>query len=94
MPEMRELVSRDSETRAPSNTYFMVRRQNMTQSWGGCIFSTMKKKVSLGGLAVWRLPLAQGLILESRDQVPYRVPCGEPASPSACVSHSLCVSHE
>ena len=50
----------------------------------------------LGGSAVWRLPLAQGMILESRDRVPRRAPCMEPASPSACVSASLslCVSHE
>ena len=46
---------------------------------------------SLGGSAVWRLPLAQGLILESRDRVPRRAPCMEPASPSpsACVSAPL-----
>ena len=29
---------------------------------------------SLGGLAVWHLPLAQGAILESWDQVPHRAP--------------------
>ena len=29
------------------------------------------------------------MILESRDGVPYRAPCMEPASPSACVSASL-----
>ena len=27
---------------------------------------------SLGGAAVWRLPLAQGAILETRDRVPHR----------------------
>ena len=47
----------------------------------------------LSGLA---LPSAQGVILETRDQVPRRAPYREPASPSACVSASLCVcvSHE
>ena len=40
----------------------------------------------LSGLAP---PSAQGLILETRDQVPRRAPCMEPASPSACVSISL-----
>ena len=53
---------------------------------------------SLGGSAVWRLPSAQGVILESQDQVPHRAPCMEPASRSACVSASLSlarsVSHE
>ena len=50
----------------------------------------------LGGSMVGCLPLAQGMILESRDQVPHGAPCMEPASPSACVSASLsvCVSHE
>ena len=38
---------------------------------------------SLGGSAVWRLPLARGVILESQDQVPRPAPCMEPASPSA-----------
>ena len=43
-------------------------------------------------LRVLAPPSAQGMILESRDQVPRRAPCMEPASPSACVSASLCVS--
>ena len=47
---------------------------------------------SLGGSVVWRLPLAQGVILESWDQVPHRVPCTEPVSPSVCVSASLPLS--
>ena len=40
-------------------------------------------------------PSAQGVIPETRDRVPHRAPCWEPASPSACVSASLslCVSH-
>ena len=46
----------------------------------------------LGGSAVEHLPSAQGVILESWDQVPHRAPCMEPASPSAYVSASLCVS--
>ena len=29
---------------------------------------------SLGGAAVWRLPLARGTILETRDQIPRRAP--------------------
>ena len=47
----------------------------------------------LSGLAP---PSAQGVILETRDRVPRRAPCMEPASPSACVSASLslCVSHD
>ena len=38
------------------------------------------------------LPLAQGVIPGSWDQVPHRGSRGESASPSACVSASLCVS--
>ena len=29
---------------------------------------------SLGGAAIWRLPLAQGAILETRDRIPRRPP--------------------
>ena len=29
---------------------------------------------SLGGAAVWRLPLAKGAILETRDRIPRRAP--------------------
>ena len=41
-------------------------------------------------------PSAQGGILETQDRVLCQVPRMEPASPSACVSASLCVrvSHE
>ena len=46
----------------------------------------------LDGSVVEHLPLAQGVIPESRDRVPRRAPHMEPASPSACVSASLCVS--
>ena len=50
------------------------------------------------GQPLWRSslvpPAAQGMILETLDQVPRRALCMEPASPSACVSasHSLSVS--
>ena len=43
----------------------------------------------LSGSAVERLPLAQAVIW---DQVPHWAPCGEPVSPSACVSASLSLS--
>ena len=47
---------------------------------------------NLGGSVVERLPLAQGVIPEFRDGLPYRAPCEKPASPSAYVSASLYVS--
>ena len=46
----------------------------------------------LGGSAVERLSLAQGMIPEPADRVPHWAPRMETASPSACVSASLCVS--
>ena len=46
----------------------------------------------LGGSAVEHLPSAQGMILEFKDRVPSQAPCEEPASPSACVSASPCLS--
>ena len=46
----------------------------------------------LGGSVVERLPLVQGMIPGSRDQVPHQAPCSEPASPSAYVSASLFLS--
>ena len=42
-----------------------------------------------GGSAVEHLPLAQSVILGSRDRVPRRAPSMEPASPSASLSVSL-----
>ncbi|CAD7678025.1 unnamed protein product [Nyctereutes procyonoides] len=53
---------------------------------------------SLGGTAVWRLPLAQGAILETRDRIPHRAPGAWslllplPVSLPLSLSLSLCVS--
>ena len=33
-----------------------------------------QKLGSLGGAVVWRLPLAQGVILETRDRIPHQAP--------------------
>ena len=43
-----------------SEDYFLQTTQKVTD-WG-----------SLGSAAVWRLPLAQGAILETRDRIPHR----------------------
>ena len=45
-----------------------------------------------GGSVVECLPLAYVMIPGSWDQVPHWGPRREPASPSACVSISLCLS--
>ena len=54
----------------------------------------MSNQGRLGGSAVGHLPLAQVMILESRNRVLHQAPCMEPASPSACasLSLSLCLS--
>ena len=59
------------------------------------VVSNQKSKEGghLGGSVSESLPLAQVMIPGSWDRVQHRAPCGEPASPSAGVSASLCVSH-
>ena len=61
-----------------------------------CIYIKCKYKMhereSLRGSVVWHLPLAQGTILESWDQVPRWAPSIEPASPSPSPSASLSLS--
>ena len=52
----------------------------------------MAKMGCLGASVVKCLPSTQGMIPESWDGVPYQVTCEKTASPSACVSASLCVS--
>ena len=49
---------------------------------------------SLGGAAVWRLPLAQGTILETRDRIPRRAPGAWSLLLPLPMSLPLCVSHE
>ena len=51
----------------------------------------MFKMGSLGGAAVWRLALAQGAILETRDRVPRRAPGAWSLLLSLPVSLPLCV---
>ena len=48
----------------------------------------------LGSSVLKHLPSALGMILESRDRIPHRATCMEPASPFACVFASLSVSHD
>ena len=50
----------------------------------------MQQPMGLSGIV---LPLAQGVILETWNEVPLQAPCMKPASPSAlCLCLSLCVS--
>ncbi|XP_038300469.1 ferritin heavy chain-like isoform X1 [Canis lupus familiaris] len=52
----------------------LMKLQN--QRGGRMFLRDIKKPArgSLGGAAVWRLPLAQGAILETRDRIPRRAP--------------------
>ena len=52
----------------------------------------LKNAGHLGGSEVECLPSAQVVNPGSWDQIPYQVPCREPASPSACVSVSFFLS--
>ena len=52
------------------------------------------KQGSLGGAVVWCLPLAQGAILETRDQIPHQAPGAWSLLLPLPMSLSLCVSHE
>ena len=47
----------------PENLMLSLRNHIKGPIWG-----------SLGGAAVWRLPLAQGVILETWDRIPRRAP--------------------
>ena len=53
---------------------------------------------SLGGAAVWRLPLAQGVILETPDRIPHQAPGAWslllPLPMSLPLSLSLCDYHK
>ena len=55
-------------------------------------YTSKSKQRHLGGSVVECLPLAQVMILGSSDGVLHQGPGREPASPSAYVSASLCVS--
>ena len=68
---------------------------HQNSSKGSCYYFTQKTISSWGAWVaqfVKRLPLAQGVILETWDGVPRQAPCREHASPSACVSASLSLS--
>ena len=67
---------------------------NFTAKLKGHPFS-ISEYMHLGGLGVSvveQLPLAQGVVLGSWDGVLHQALGGEPASPSAYVSASLCLS--
>ena len=57
----------------------------------------VKNKGSLGGAAVWCLPLAQGVILETQDRIPRQAPGAWTCFSLClclCLSLSLCDYHK
>ena len=58
------------------------------------LFKNLQLEGHLGGSVVEHPPLAQVVIPESQDRVPHRALHREPTFPSACVSASVCDSHE
>ena len=79
----------------PEVTTAHVQAQKRAQGYGtgpGSCLLNAAELGRLGGSVVECLPSAQGVIPESQDRVPHRVPCREPASPSAYVSAFLCLS--
>ena len=76
--------------------YTRDRRSLRTDQELEALNTIISLKFHAGGQPRWRSglapPAAQGVILETRDRVPHRAPCMEPASPSAYVSASLSLS--
>ena len=60
------------------------------------MFTSLLKDMmgSLGGAAVWRLPLAQGAILKTRDRIPRRAPGAWSLLLPLPLSLSLCDYHK
>ena len=84
-------MSRDTQTFKHSKIYY----SELDFSSKLKVSKTCQEKLfmgRLGGSAVECLPSAQGVILETQNRVLHWAPCVEPASPSACVSTSLCLS--
>ena len=59
-----------------------------------CVIQKVSVLGHLDGSVVEHLPLARVMILGSWDPFLHQTPHREPASPSAHISTSLCVSHE
>ena len=74
------------------NKQIKIDEQQMENSGKNCDKNRTRDGGCLGGSVVWRLPLVQGVILESWDRVPHWAPCMKPASLSACASDSLSLS--
>ena len=73
----------------PLTSFTSTRVFPLVASFCTIIFLKVGTWGRLGGSAVDHLPSAQAMVPGSRDRVPLRAPCMEPASPSACVSASL-----
>ena len=96
------LIRRDSVEPIMPPAYIVIRVESHSQKClQRCLRDALVAKMIKvhmeghpGGSAVERLPSAQVVFPGSWDRVPQRALGREPASPSAYVSVSLCVSHE
>ena len=70
------------------------RPREANSTWQRCPAGRHRTKIQgrLGGSVVEHLPPAQAVTPGSWERVPHRAPHMEPASPSACVLASLCLS--
>ena len=94
IPEEAEQRIRELERRSSEIINFeKLKDKRMTCGDPSCVPKNIKRESQRDAwVAQWLSALAQGVIPDSRVQVPHRAPCMELASPSACVSASLCVS--
>ena len=65
---------------------------NMDGTLKGITEANLIKGLFRGNWVVEHLPLVQGVIPGSWDQVPHQAPCKEPTSPSMSLPLSLCLS--
>ena len=96
-PTFRSLPNFTSSVRCSLTVTKLAPQRPCSQHWDQCLAHRKQSKMiyiqgHLSGSVVEHLPLAQAVIPGSWDRVRHPVPRREPASPSAYVSASLCVS--
>ena len=75
-----------------TNTYLIKTKENVDKLATLKLTSIKRSHGQPEWLSGLVPPSVQGVILETWDRVLHQAPCMEPASPSTCVSASVCVS--